>query len=79
MQQDLSVKIRQDVVHFKFAEAQDKVPHEITKQEAKELLEYKEAKRYKRYASEPKIKNTIMYTMVSFVLCLTTARILKIV
>ena len=56
VQQDLSVKIRQDVVHFKFAEAQDKVPHEITKQEAKELLEYKEAKRYKRYASEPKIK-----------------------
>ncbi len=56
VQRDLSVKIRQDIVRFKFAEAQDKVPHEITKQEAKELLEYKEAKRFGRYASEPKIR-----------------------
>lgn len=56
VQRDLSVKIRQDIVHFKFAEAQDKVPHEIAKREAKELLEYKEAKRLGRYASEPKIR-----------------------
>ncbi len=56
VQQDLSVKIRQDMVRFKFAEGQDKVPHEITKQEAKELLEFKEAKRLGKYAYEPKIR-----------------------
>ena len=56
VQPDLSVKIRQDIVHFKFAEAQDKMPHEITKQEAKELQEYKEAKRSGRYAREPRIR-----------------------
>lgn len=56
VQQDLSMQIRQDVVRVKFLETQDKIPHEITKQEAKELLEYKEAKRFGRYASEPRIK-----------------------
>ena len=54
--QDLSMKVRQDIVRFKFAESKDKIPHEITKQEAKELLEYKDAKRFGRYASKPKIR-----------------------
>ena len=53
---DLSMKIRQNMVHVKFAEAQDKIPHEVTKQEAKELLEYKEAKKFGRDVSEPRIK-----------------------
>ena len=56
VQDDLSMKIRQNMVHVKFAEAQDKIPHEITKQEAKELLEYKEAKKFGRDVSEPRIK-----------------------
>lgn len=56
VQDDLSMKIRQNMVHVKFAEAQDKIPHEITKQEAKELLEYKEAKKFGRDVREPRIK-----------------------
>lgn len=56
VENDLSVKIRQDIVHFKFIEAQDKVPHEITKQEAKELLKYKDSKRFGGYVYEPKIR-----------------------
>ena len=53
---NLSVKIRSDNVGIKFAEGQDKIPHEITKEEAKNLLEYKEALKLGRYASKPQIR-----------------------
>ncbi|WP_227056459.1 hypothetical protein [[Clostridium] hylemonae] len=53
---DLSMKIREDVVKISFAEGQDKKTHELTKQEAKELLEYKENIKFKEYASKPQIK-----------------------
>ena len=53
---DLSMKVRMDVVHIKFAEGQDKKEHELTKQEAKALLEYKDGQKYGRYVSKPQIR-----------------------
>lgn len=53
---DLSMKIGADVVKVAFAEGQDKKAHEITKQEAKELLEYKDKVKFGGYASKPQIK-----------------------
>ena len=37
---DLSVKIRDDIVRFRMVESQDQVKHEMTKQEAQELVKY---------------------------------------
>ena len=53
---DLSMRIKNDIVRIRFAEGQDKSNHELTKQEAKELLEYKAKKKRREYAYEPKIK-----------------------
>lgn len=53
---DLSMKVRMDTVRVKFAEGQDKKEHELTKQEAKALLEYKDAQKYGKYASKPQIR-----------------------
>lgn len=53
---DLSMIIRKDIVKVTFAEGQDKKEHELTKQEAKELLEYKEKLKLKKYASKPQIR-----------------------
>lgn len=53
---DLSMKIGTDVVKVAFAEGQGKKAHEITKQEAKELLEYKDKVKFGGYASKPHIK-----------------------
>lgn len=61
IQPDLSMKIRKDVVRITFSEGQDKREHELTKQEAKELLEYKEKIKFKEYASKPRIKKYDYY------------------
>ncbi|WP_270304682.1 hypothetical protein [Baileyella intestinalis] len=53
---DMTLNIRQDVVRIRMAESQDKVIHELTKQEAKELLEYNEAVKKNRWASKPQIR-----------------------
>jgi len=53
---DLSVKIKKDNVRFKFAEGQDKVKHELTKKEARELMEYNDAIKQHHYASKPQIR-----------------------
>lgn len=53
---DLSMKIRSDIVRVDFAESQDKKEHDLTKQEAKEMLEYKENLKLHRYASKPQIR-----------------------
>lgn len=52
----LFVKIKNDEVGFHFAESDDKVPHELTKQEAKLLVEYKENVKLGRWASKPNIR-----------------------
>lgn len=53
---DLSIRVRKDIVRIRIAEGQDKVKHELTKQEARQLVEYNE--RVKRYswASKPNIR-----------------------
>lgn len=61
IRQDLSMKIREDVVSVSFVEGQDKKAHELTKQEAKELLEYKEKIKFQQYASKPQIKKYDYY------------------
>lgn len=52
---DLSLQIRNERVDFKMIESQNRVKHVITRQEAKEMMLYEDAKRHHRYASEPKI------------------------
>lgn len=61
IKQDLSMKIREDVVSVSFVEGQDKKIHELTKQEAKALLEYKEKIKFQQYASKPQIKKYDYY------------------
>lgn len=53
---DLSVKIRSDIVRFRIAEGQDKVKHELTKQEAQELIKYQDAIKRHSWASKPQIR-----------------------
>lgn len=61
IKQDLSIKVREDVVSVSFIEGQDKKIHELTKQEAKALLEYKEKIKFQQYASKPQIKKYDYY------------------
>lgn len=53
---NLSLNIRNENVHIEVIEAQDEIKHEITREEAKELLIYEDAKRHNRWGSEPKIR-----------------------
>lgn len=50
---DLSVKIRDDIVRFRMVESQDQVKHEMTKQEAQELVKYNDDIKNHRWASKP--------------------------
>lgn len=52
---DLSMKIRMDVVHVEFIESKEKKEHDLTKQEAKELLEYKDKIKHYQFATKPHI------------------------
>ncbi len=56
VQEDLSVRIRSDIVQFKVAELQDKIPHELTKQEAQALIKYKDELKHNSWASKPQIR-----------------------
>lgn len=53
---DLSVKIRDDIVRFRMVESQDQVKHEMTKQEAQELVKYNDDIKNHRWASKPQIR-----------------------
>ena len=53
---DLSIKIKNDVVRFRVAEAEDKVKHELTKKEAQELIQYEDAIKHNKWASKPQIR-----------------------
>lgn len=53
---DLSVKIRGDIVRFHMVESQDKVKHEMTKQEAQALVKYNDDIKNHRWASKPQIR-----------------------
>lgn len=56
IEDDLSMRIRKEHVRIEIVESQDKVPHVITKEEAKALLEYHDEKRRHSWASEPQIR-----------------------
>ena len=55
---DLSVRIRGDIVRFRMVESQDQVKHEMTKQEAQELVnvKYNDDIKNQRWASKPQIR-----------------------
>jgi hypothetical protein len=53
---DLSMMIHKDIVHVRFAEGQDKITHELTKQEARELVEYNDRVKQYKWASKPNIR-----------------------
>lgn len=53
---DLSMRIRNEHVTFEISEMQDKLEHILTKQEAKELIKYKDEKKRYSWSSEPKFR-----------------------
>lgn len=53
---DLSLQIRNEHVSLEISEAQDEIKHEITKQEAQELIIYEDAMRHNKWASKPNIR-----------------------
>ncbi len=53
---DLSLQVRGEQVYLEVFEAQDEVKHQITRQEAKELLIYEDAERHHTWASKPNIR-----------------------
>ncbi len=53
---NLSMTIRKDIVSIHFAEGKDKVPHVMTKQEAQQMLIYKDSLKQHKWASEPRIR-----------------------
>ncbi|EPR97301.1 cellulose synthase [Streptococcus mitis 18/56] len=50
------IQIEKDIVRFEVIESTDKVTHELTKEEAKELAEYNDSIKFNRYAFKPRIK-----------------------
>jgi hypothetical protein len=53
---DLSMMIHNDIVRVRFAEAQDKLSHELSKQEAREIVEYNDKVKQNKWASKPNIR-----------------------
>ena len=53
---DLSIKIRSDIVRIRVAEAKDNIKHELTKQEAQALLKYEDEIKRHSWASKPQIR-----------------------
>ena len=56
VEDDLSLRVRKEHIRLDIVEGQDKVPHVITKDEAKALLKYQDEKRHHSWASEPQIR-----------------------
>lgn len=53
---DLSLQIRNEHMSLEIFEAQDEIKHEITRQEAQELVIYEDAMRHNKWASKPNIR-----------------------
>lgn len=53
---DLSMRVMADTVRIRIVEGQDKVKHELTKQEARELVEYNDQIKRNKWASKPQIR-----------------------
>ena len=53
---DFSLQVRGEHVRLELEELKDQVKHELTKEEAKQLLEYEDRKKTFSYASKPNIR-----------------------
>lgn len=53
---DLSMHVMEDIVRIRIAEGQDKIKHELTKQEARELVEYNDQIKRNKWAPKPQIR-----------------------
>lgn len=53
---DLSMRVMTDIVRIRIAEGQDKIKHELTKQEARELVEYNDQIKRNKWAPKPQIR-----------------------
>lgn len=53
---NLSLMVRNEKISIDIAEGQDKIDHIITKEEAQEILKYKDAQKNHSWAYEPKIR-----------------------
>ena len=49
------IVVRGQDIHFEFEEGKDNISHELTKDEARQLLEYQEARKTHRFATKPRI------------------------
>lgn len=54
--EDLSMRVKSDVVRIRIAEGQDKIKHELTQQEAREVVEYNDRLKHNQWASKPQIR-----------------------
>ncbi len=53
---DFSMQIRNEIVTIEIEELKNQVDHELTKEEARQLLEYEDKKKWNRYAYKPNIR-----------------------
>ncbi|WP_418749990.1 hypothetical protein [Frisingicoccus sp.] len=53
---DLSMEVKSELVKIRIAEGQDKIKHELTKQEARALVEYNDKIKSNKWASKPQIR-----------------------
>jgi hypothetical protein len=53
---DLTLKIRGEIVSIEIYEGQDKVKHEITREEARAILLYEDSRKHGGWVSEPQIR-----------------------
>lgn len=53
---DLSMEVKSELVRIRIAEGQDKIKHELTKQEARELVEYNDKVKVNKWVLKPQIR-----------------------
>lgn len=58
---DFTISKDKDTISLSFSESKSKIPHELTKEEAAQLVKYEEEKRNGHYASRPKINKYDYY------------------
>ncbi len=54
--EDLSAKIKNDTVRFRLCEGKNKIKHELTRQEARGLVEYNDKIKNNKWSNKPQIK-----------------------
>lgn len=54
--EDLSINVRNEKLHIEIVEMQDEVKHQLTKEEAKQMVIYEDEKKRRDWASKPQIR-----------------------